>query len=219
MTIRLLLYARKADKPAARSSGVQLDRLDAGILRLLQEDARLSYRQIAEKLGTTTPTVSARVKALEDLGILRGYRAEVDPGIIGGATYLLTVRAAPRSLDKVARDVAALDGVEEVLLVAGGALQARARLRPPQSSLAQLHAALAAMDDVSSYDVAEVLAVRHKRAVHVFPDNVDVACHQCHGPIRGEPVTKTVGGHAHVFCCKHCMTTFVKRFETLEKAK
>src|SRR5688500_11950278 len=110
---------------------MQLDRLDIGLLRLLQQDARLSFRQLAERLGTTTPTVSARVKALEDLGILKGYHAEVDAGVLGGHAYVLTVRGPPAALERLARAVAEAPGVEEVALLAGGVVHARARLRPP----------------------------------------------------------------------------------------
>lgn len=191
---------------------MQLDKLDAGILRLLQEDARLSFRSIAERLGTTTPTVSARVKGLEELGIIRGYSANVEPGILGGTTHHLKLRAPPRALEPLAKSLASVEGVEEVVLLSGGALWARVRLRG--STLAELHGAIAKLADVESYEVSEVLAIKHRDVVHVFPDQVDVTCHQCHGPIRGEPVTKTLAGAPHVFCCKHCLGTFVKRFET-----
>lgn len=196
---------------------MQLDALDAGILRLLQEDARLSFRQLAAKLGTTTPTVSARVKALEDLGILRGYRADVDPGILGGTVHVVRLRAAPRALVRLAKELGDITGVEEVILLAGGTLEARVRVRAPMQSLREVHAAIAAMADVEGYDVAEVLAMGPRGHVHEFPAEVDVTCHQCQGPIRGAPVTKTLGGHAHVFCCKHCLATFVKRFEAYSR--
>lgn len=194
---------------------MQLDRLDVGILRLLQQDARLSFRQLAERLGSTTPTVSARVKALEDLGILRGYHAEVETGMLGGHAYHLTVRGPPAALERLARALASAPGVEEVALLAGGAVHARARLRPPAQTLSDLHAALAALPDVSSYDVAEVLAVTHRAAAPLLPDELDVRCHQCGGPIHGEPHQKAFEGRPHVFCCRGCLTAFGKRFEKL----
>ncbi|HWH07762.1 MAG TPA: winged helix-turn-helix transcriptional regulator [Candidatus Thermoplasmatota archaeon] len=197
---------------------MQLDRLDVGILRLLQQDARLSFRQLAERLGSTTPTVSARVKALEELGVLRGYRAEVDAGLLGGHAFHLAVRGPPAALERLARAVAEAPGVEEVAILAGGVVHARARLRPPAQSLADLHAALARLPDVASYDVAEVLAVTHRVASAPLPDELDVRCHQCGGPIHGEPHQKAFEGRAHVFCCKGCLATFAKRVEKLRGA-
>ncbi|MGB1697309.1 MAG: AsnC family transcriptional regulator [Thermoplasmatota archaeon] len=50
-----------------------LDDLDHALLALLREDARRSYRELARLAGSTVPTVSARVRRMEDLGIIEGY--------------------------------------------------------------------------------------------------------------------------------------------------
>lgn len=194
---------------------MELDELDMGILRLLTEDARLSFRAIAEKLGSTTPTVSARVKALEDVGIIRGYGADVDSGVLGGSAYVVTLRVALDRVDDASKKLAGMDAVEEVLLLSGGVLQARVQLQPPGQTMGEIHAAIVGMGSVLSYDVAEVLAVRHKRRARVLPKNVTVACHLCGGPIRGDPVKKAFGGRTHVFCCRGCLGAFAKRFEKL----
>lgn len=192
---------------------MELDALDMGILRLLAEDARLSYRSLAEALGTTTPTVSARVKALEQLGIVRGYSADLDIGVLGGTWYVVTLRVALDRVDDAAKRLAAMAEVEEVLLLGGGVLQARVQLQPPGQTLGELHAAIVGMGNVLSYDVAEVLALRHRRRVRVLPKSVAVACHLCGGPIKGDPVKKAFGGRTHVFCCRQCLAAFAKRFE------
>lgn len=194
---------------------MRLDALDAGLLTLLQEDARLSYRQLAERLGSTTPTVSARVKALEDLGILQGYRAEVDHSAFGGALHVLTVRTPPARAAEAARAVAALPGAEEVLLLAGGVVLARLRLRPPEATAAGVHAALAGMEHVLSYDLAEVLATPHRARPRLDPAGLDVRCHQCGGPIHDAPVRGAFGGRPHVFCCTQCHAAFKARYEAM----
>ena len=56
----------------------QLDGLGWRILQLLQDNARLSFRQIGETIGLTAPAVAERVRRLEDAGIIKGYRAEID---------------------------------------------------------------------------------------------------------------------------------------------
>lgn len=61
----------------------QLDGLGWQILRLLQDNARLSFRQIGETIGLTAPAVAERVRRLEDTGILKGYRAEIDLATAG----------------------------------------------------------------------------------------------------------------------------------------
>lgn len=57
------------------------DELDRRILRELGKDARVSMRAIAERLGVSTPTVSQRVRRMEEAGLILGYRVvtSVDP--------------------------------------------------------------------------------------------------------------------------------------------
>lgn len=57
------------------------DALDRRILRELTKDARLSMRALAERLDVSTPTVSQRVKRMEEVGLILGYRVvtSVDP--------------------------------------------------------------------------------------------------------------------------------------------
>jgi Lrp/AsnC family leucine-responsive transcriptional regulator len=59
-----------------------IDEIDRQILALLQEDARLSNGAIAERVGLTSSTVHDRVKKLERKGIIKGYVALVDAGLL-----------------------------------------------------------------------------------------------------------------------------------------
>jgi Lrp/AsnC family leucine-responsive transcriptional regulator len=61
----------------------QIDAVGWKILKLLQENARLSFRQIGEAIGLTAPAVAERVRRMEDAGILKGYHAEVDLAEVG----------------------------------------------------------------------------------------------------------------------------------------
>lgn len=48
------------------------------LLKLLQENARLPFRQMGEAIGLTAPAVTERVRRLEDAGVIKGYHAEID---------------------------------------------------------------------------------------------------------------------------------------------
>lgn len=48
------------------------------ILQLLQQDARMSYREIGEAVGLTAPAVAERIRRMEDAGIIKGYCANLD---------------------------------------------------------------------------------------------------------------------------------------------
>lgn len=61
----------------------QIDSVGWHLIRLLQENARLTFKQLGEVIGLTAPAVAERVRRLEDAGIIKGYRAEVDYNKLG----------------------------------------------------------------------------------------------------------------------------------------
>jgi Lrp/AsnC family transcriptional regulator, leucine-responsive regulatory protein len=60
-----------------------LDRFDLAILHELQSDGRLSNAELAQRVGLSAAPCWRRVRALEETGIIRGYRAEIDRHRIG----------------------------------------------------------------------------------------------------------------------------------------
>ncbi len=56
-----------------------LDRFDHAILRALSADGRMSVAALAEKIGLSKSPTAARLKRLEETGVIRGYRAILDP--------------------------------------------------------------------------------------------------------------------------------------------
>ncbi|GAA4269867.1 Lrp/AsnC family transcriptional regulator [Hyunsoonleella aestuarii] len=71
-----------------------LDSLNMGILKCLQQNARLSNAEIGRQVGITSPAVSERIKKMEDLGIIEGYKAIVSPFEIGyQLKAIITLRA------------------------------------------------------------------------------------------------------------------------------
>jgi Lrp/AsnC family transcriptional regulator, leucine-responsive regulatory protein len=193
---------------------VELDDLDMRILGSLQKDARASYRTIARELETTTPTVSARVKRMEGLGIIQGYRVDLDPQALGGSLHFLRLQVRPAGLHRVAEALAAQAGVEDVMTLSGGSLLVKVRLRPPAVNLQRIHAGIADQADVLSYEGWEAWSVKH-RPPDISVTGVEVKCHQCQGPIAGEPVRLNVAGRDHVFCCSLCKKTFQERAKAM----
>lgn len=55
-----------------------MDELDAALVAQLQADARLTNREIAERVGVAPSTALERIRALHSRGVLRGYHADVD---------------------------------------------------------------------------------------------------------------------------------------------
>ena len=60
-----------------------LDATDWRILEQLQADGRLSYNELGRRVSLSPPAVAERVRRLEDLGVIAGYQARVDPARAG----------------------------------------------------------------------------------------------------------------------------------------
>ncbi len=60
-----------------------MDRTDYHIIEILQLDGRISMKDLGQKIGLTAPAVSERIKKLEDCGIIKGYKAIIEPSKLG----------------------------------------------------------------------------------------------------------------------------------------
>lgn len=60
-----------------------LNRTDRRLLRLLQQDARTSYAELARQVGLSTTPCKERIKRLEREGVIRGYQAMLNPDMLG----------------------------------------------------------------------------------------------------------------------------------------
>ena len=60
-----------------------MDDIDRKILKLLQDNARISLKTMAENTFLSSPAVSARIEKLEKDGVIAGYHAQVDPIRLG----------------------------------------------------------------------------------------------------------------------------------------
>jgi DNA-binding Lrp family transcriptional regulator len=76
-----------------------MDRTDRKILAELQKDGRLSVTELAERVGLSLSPCHRRVRALEESGVLLGYRAQLNPGALGlnfSAMVFVTLREGDR---------------------------------------------------------------------------------------------------------------------------
>ena len=101
------------------SAGV-LDAVGWRILSELQENARISFSELGRRVGLTPPAVAERVRRLEEAGIIKGYRLDLDVARLGLHLQAL-VRLAPRSASpsEIKQAVGAMSEVLECHHVTG----------------------------------------------------------------------------------------------------
>ena len=69
---------------------MNLDDTDREILRILQEDARTPFSEVARRIDMSSATVHDRVSRMEEAGVIEGYHARVDPSSVGVGTAART---------------------------------------------------------------------------------------------------------------------------------
>jgi Lrp/AsnC family leucine-responsive transcriptional regulator len=67
----------------AVESSVLLDELGRNLLSALQQDARLSYAELGRRIGLSPAATAERLRRLEEVGIITGYRVEIDREALG----------------------------------------------------------------------------------------------------------------------------------------
>lgn len=100
-----------------------LGRIDRNILREVQKDGRISYAELARKVGLTSTPCMERVKRLEREGFIRGYSAIIEPEHVDAAfVVFVMIRIARTSqyvFDDFEKAVKELPEVQECYLVSG----------------------------------------------------------------------------------------------------
>ena len=107
----------------------KLDEKDLAILTLIQENSKLTANQIAKKINTPITTVFAKTKRMEEMGIIKEYRAILNPEKLnlGTAAFILaSVSYSAKNLDEtpisqrqVAEEIARFPEVQEVHIITG----------------------------------------------------------------------------------------------------
>lgn len=97
-----------------------LDELDQKIVRLLIQNARMSYSDIGQQIGISRVAVKARVQALEKKGIIEEYTTIINPQKISGAvSCYFEIETRPETLGDVAGLLLQNDIVTQIYRVTG----------------------------------------------------------------------------------------------------
>jgi Lrp/AsnC family leucine-responsive transcriptional regulator len=106
-----------------RESVRGLDKLDRNILRILQQEGRISMKDLGERVGLSITPCIERVRRMERDGVITGYHAKVDPAALG-AKLLVFVEItlnhkSASAFEQFRREVLRIPEVQECHLVSG----------------------------------------------------------------------------------------------------
>jgi len=146
-----------------------IDELDQRILDVLLTDSRISLKQLAEQVGLSSPSVSERLRRLEERGVIRQYTVDIDPKALGYTLQaIVRVRPMPGKLHIVQKLIEEIPEIGECDKVTGeDCFIARLYVR----SIDQLDHILDRVADHAETNTAIVKAQPVKRRAPPFPAN------------------------------------------------
>jgi len=143
-----------------------MDATDQRILAELQKDGRLTVTELAERIGLSVSPCHRRVRALEQSGAIRGYRAELDPAALGlkfSALVFVTLRDGDRQ---------AVDAFEHAVADVPQVLQAQRLFGDPDYLLHVITRDLAAFRQLYDEHLSALPGVQRLTSTLVMKDVV-----------------------------------------------
>ncbi len=97
-----------------------LDEVNVRLLEELTRDPRLPMAELGRRIGMSSPAVTERIRRLEEAGVIRGYRLDLDPAALGlPIAAFVRVRPDPGQLPKVAELARSIPEVVECHRITG----------------------------------------------------------------------------------------------------
>jgi len=190
-----------------------LDETDLEILRLLAENARRPYSEIAEQVGLSGPAVSDRVDRLEAAGVINGFTVDVDQSQLrAGVPVFVRASVPPGAVDECQTALIEADAVEHVFVTADGDcwFYARAQLQRVHEWLEGLFPADGVDFEVTLVDDAEWTPSLDGTAFAL-------TCAECGNTVDSEGESARIDDEVYHFCCPSCRGRFEERYDRLEE--
>lgn len=149
---------------------MKMDEIDKNILKLLQEDGRMSYSEIARRIGVPESTVRLRVKRLIEEGIIRKFAALINPFKAGySIVAFIAVDIEPNKIKKAVEELSKLPEVD-VLGIATGAhdVLMQVTVRDLQELESFLIEKLGKIDGIKSTETSILTSVKKWGYARVF---------------------------------------------------
>jgi Lrp/AsnC family transcriptional regulator, leucine-responsive regulatory protein len=185
------------------------DETDLEILRLLAEDARRPYSEIAAAVDLSAPAVSNRVDRLREAGVIRRFTLDIDRSQLEGTTgALVTLTVDPASLPAVRETLAGRDAVTHCFTTADARLVCRVAERPAE--LREWLLGAASSEPIREYEVTALEAADWSPDLRAT--GFRLSCAECGNTVTEEGTSARIGGRRYRFCCASCEGQFEKRY-------
>jgi len=198
---------------------LNLDEVDRKILRELQRDGRASFRDISSRIGVSTPTVSSRVQAMVDVGLIKGYSTMLDADVLGQVSVALILESKPADLDKVVGRIKDEEIVRQIYVLSDSRILCVLSFYN-QSKYQKFLESLSQVPEILRMDNSMVLKVPKEspRAALTDEAGLMIRCYYCGHMMTDEGVKIKLDGKYHYLCCSVCEKLYKEKYEKLKKS-
>ncbi len=199
--------------------GLNLDDVDRKILRELQKDGRASFRDISARISVSTPTVSSRVQAMVDVGLIRGYSTMLDADMLGQVSVVLMLESRPVDLEKVAERIKDEEIVRQIYTLSDSRVLAVLSFYN-QVKYQRFLESLAQIPEILRMDSSMVMKVPKESPRAALTDEAGllIRCYYCGHMMRDEGIRIKLDGKYHYLCCSVCERLYREKYEKLKKS-
>jgi len=199
--------------------GMNLDDVDRRILRELQKDGRASFRDISSRIDVSTPTVSSRVQAMLDVGLIRGYSTVLDADMLGQVSVALTLETKHADLDKVVEKIKDEEIVRQIYILSDSRIFCLLSFYN-QVRYQRFIEGIAQIPEIVKMSNSMVLRSPKESPRAALTDEAGllIRCYYCGHMMRDEGVKIKLDGKYHYLCCSVCEKMYREKYEKLKKS-
>ena len=199
--------------------GLNLDDVDRKILRELQSDGRASFRDVSARISISTPTVSSRVQAMVDVGLIRGYSTMLDAEMLGQISVVLLLESKPADLDKVVEKIREQELVRQIYVLSDSRIMCILSFYN-QIKYQRFLESLASVPEITRMDNSMVMRVPKESPRAALTDEAGllIRCYYCGHMMKDEGVKIKLDGKYHYLCCTVCERLYREKYERLKKS-
>ncbi|MEG2185540.1 MAG: Lrp/AsnC family transcriptional regulator, partial [Cloacibacillus sp.] len=102
-----------------RPPEVKTDEIDFKMAEILQHNSRISYKNLGETVGLSTPAVFERMRKLEEKGVIQGYNTDIDYCKLGYSIHAFILLSDDRCTDGTPKILDGMENIYQFWMVSG----------------------------------------------------------------------------------------------------
>jgi len=195
---------------------LKLDKTDGALLKELDRDGRLSYRQLSKLLGVSTPTVESHVKKLVELGVITRFAPVLSiDKVERGTSALIFLRIELNKITPAIEKLRALEEIRNIFVTSGEANIVVRVVLPRGEQLNQfMESYLGPLEGTKVISSQMIIETKKDEQGVTFSEGMAVvlSCDYCGKEIAGDPVVLNVEGGKRYMCCTSCLSLYKAKY-------